>query len=167
VASSLLKKIEAQRYSPSNTEMASIRDSIEFLLRVCDFLLGVDEAMLHVAPDDRAKLETTRDQELKRSTRMRRELLERRALAIKHAPKLRAYWTDDVQKRLAAMVTATEELIHRMENRLKQLDARDRSLALLDSLLEGDPEEQRDSWAVLKPALDEDHPSVRRLFPTG
>jgi hypothetical protein len=36
---------------------------------------------------------------------------------------------------------------------------------LLQSWLEGDVEEHRETWALLKQALDEDRPAVRKLFP--
>ncbi len=42
---------------------------------------------------------------------------------------------------------------------------RERILYTLDALLEGDEEEQRETFACLKKALDEDRPSYRRLFP--
>jgi len=46
-----------------------------------------------------------------------------------------------------------------------ELEERERILRALDSLLEGDEEEQRETFAFLKKALDEDRPSYRRLFP--
>jgi len=44
-------------------------------------------------------------------------------------------------------------------------EERERILRALDGLLEGDEEEQRETFAFLKQALDEDRPSYRRLFP--
>jgi len=44
-------------------------------------------------------------------------------------------------------------------------EERERILFALDALLEGDEEEQRETFAFLKKALDEDRPSYRRLFP--
>lgn len=44
-------------------------------------------------------------------------------------------------------------------------EERERILRALDALLEGDEEEQRETFAFLKKALDEDRPSYRRLFP--
>ena len=43
---------------------------------------------------------------------------------------------------------------------------RERILRALDALLEGDEEEQRETFAFLKKALNEDRPSSRRLFPS-
>lgn len=43
-------------------------------------------------------------------------------------------------------------------------EERKRILLALDGLLEGDEEEQRETFAFLKKALDEDRPSYRRLF---
>ena len=44
-------------------------------------------------------------------------------------------------------------------------EERERILLALDALLEGDEEEQKETFACLKKALDEDRPSYRRLFP--
>ena len=44
-------------------------------------------------------------------------------------------------------------------------EERERILQALDTLLEGDEEEQRETFAYLKKALDEDRPSSRKLFP--
>ena len=46
-------------------------------------------------------------------------------------------------------------------------EERERILRTLDALLEGDEEEQRETFAFLKKALDEDRPSYRKLFPIG
>ena len=43
-------------------------------------------------------------------------------------------------------------------------EERERILRALDTLLEGDEEEQRETFAFLKKALDEDRPSYRKLF---
>jgi hypothetical protein len=51
-----------------------------------------------------------------------------------------------------------------MESSL-QPEERERALRALDALLEGDEEEQRETFAFLKKALDEDRPSYRKLFP--
>ena len=48
------------------------------------------------------------------------------------------------------------------ERRRQQQEAMRR---VLDSFLEGDPEEQGETWESLKKALDEDRPSYRKLFP--
>lgn len=40
-----------------------------------------------------------------------------------------------------------------------------RAIRLLDSWLDGDEEEQRETWAYLKKVLDEDRLSDRKLFP--
>jgi hypothetical protein len=44
-------------------------------------------------------------------------------------------------------------------------EERERILLALDALLEGDEEEQRETFTFLKKALDEDRPSYRKLFP--
>lgn len=41
---------------------------------------------------------------------------------------------------------------------------RERILCALDTLLEDDEEEQRETFAFLKKALDEDRPSYRKVF---
>lgn len=48
---------------------------------------------------------------------------------------------------------------------LLEPEERKRILRALDGLLEGDEEEQRETFAFLKKALDEDRPSYRSLFP--
>ena len=52
----------------------------------------------------------------------------------------------------------------KMESPLEPKE-RERILRALDALLEGDEEEQRETFAYLKKALDEDRPSYRRIFP--
>jgi hypothetical protein len=47
-----------------------------------------------------------------------------------------------------------------------QPEERERVLRALESLLEGDEEEQRETFAFLKKALDEDRPSNRKIFTT-
>jgi hypothetical protein len=51
-----------------------------------------------------------------------------------------------------------------MESPLEPAE-REKILRALDALLEGDEEEQRETFAFLKKALDEDRPSYRKLFP--
>jgi hypothetical protein len=44
------------------------------------------------------------------------------------------------------------------------IEERTRVLRALDALLEGDEEEQRETFDFLRKALDEDRPSYRRVF---
>ena len=65
------------------------------------------------------------------------------------------------------MSTATQipaTAVDTMESPLES-EERERILRALDALLEGDEEEQRETFAFLKKALDEDRPSYRNLFP--
>ena len=43
-------------------------------------------------------------------------------------------------------------------------DERERTLRVLDALLEGDEAEQQETFAFLKESLDQDPPSARKLF---
>ena len=47
---------------------------------------------------------------------------------------------------------------------LLDADERERTLRVLDALLEGDEAEQRETFAFLKESLDQDPPSNRKLF---
>jgi hypothetical protein len=47
---------------------------------------------------------------------------------------------------------------------LLDADERERTLRALDALLEGDEAEQKETFAFLKEALDQDPPSNRKLF---
>ena len=51
------------------------------------------------------------------------------------------------------------------EQREEQLRRNQAVIDLLNSWDAGDPEEQRETWAFLKQALDEDRLSYRKLFP--
>ena len=54
------------------------------------------------------------------------------------------------------------------EARLRQVEANQEAIALLDSWAnasEAEIEEQRETWEFLRKALDEDRPSYRKLFP--
>lgn len=46
-----------------------------------------------------------------------------------------------------------------------EVEERERILRALDALLEGDEKEQKETFAFLKKALDDDRPSYRKLFP--
>ena len=66
------------------------------------------------------------------------------------------------------MSTTTHLPAHAEEDTLEhpvETVERERILRALDALLEGDEEEQRETFAYLKRALDEDRPSYRELFP--
>jgi hypothetical protein len=66
------------------------------------------------------------------------------------------------------MSTTTHLSAHAEEDTLEypiETVERKRILLALDVLLEGDEEEQRETFAYLKRALDEDRPSYRKLFP--
>ena len=46
----------------------------------------------------------------------------------------------------------------------EQLERNQRVIQVLDSFLEEDAEEQRETWEYLKRVLDEDRPEGRKLF---
>ena len=50
------------------------------------------------------------------------------------------------------------------ERRQAQIERNQAAIALLNSWMEEDEEEQRETFAFLKRALDEDRPSYRKLF---
>jgi len=54
-----------------------------------------------------------------------------------------------------------------LEENLPANDRREQFSALLQSWLEEDPEEQKDTFEYLVRALDEDRPSQRKLFPSA
>jgi hypothetical protein len=51
------------------------------------------------------------------------------------------------------------------EQRDEQIRRNQALIALLDSWEQDDAEEQRETWSILKRALDEDRLSYRKLFP--
>ena len=51
------------------------------------------------------------------------------------------------------------------EHREQQMRRNQAVIDLLNSWEDDDPEEQRETWAFLKQALDEDRLSYRKLFP--
>ena len=51
------------------------------------------------------------------------------------------------------------------EQREQQMRRNQAVIDLLNSWEDDDPEEQRETWAFLKQALDEDRLSYRKLFP--
>ncbi len=59
-------------------------------------------------------------------------------------------------------VTIPAEAEERREQQMRRNQA---VIDLLNSWEDDDPEEQRETWAFLKQALDEDRLSYRKLFP--
>jgi hypothetical protein len=47
----------------------------------------------------------------------------------------------------------------------EQMERNQAVIRVLDSFLDGDAEEQRETWEYLKRVLDEDRPSDQKLFP--
>lgn len=53
----------------------------------------------------------------------------------------------------------------REEQRQEQIHRNQSALEMLREWDQEDPEEQRETWELLKRALDEDRPGQRKLFP--
>jgi hypothetical protein len=85
---------------------------------------------------------------------------------------MRAAWVSGATERIeVTCMVAKSDTQHERQGSThaatmqEQMERNQEVIRVLDSFLEGDAEEQRETWEYLKRVLDEDRPSDQKLFP--